>query len=305
MRPIKELFIEEFWEIAYRDIEQGTVFETNDFSNCHFIHATKRYWYADPMLLKKNEDTYLFVEAYDNSNGKGSIAYSKLVNGRFTKPKVIIEESFHLSYPYVFEYEGNTFIMPETSGDKCIQLYKATDFPEKWEKYERVLEIKNAVDTVFLDNRRLLTSILMNNYEKTTRLQLIDLKNETLSFCTEENQTSRGAGKLFKYNGKLIRPAQNATGGVYGKGLLFYEVTDMENYKEEEWFRFDSKSVVANGVLGVHTYAKSENLEVIDCKKKRFNIYIIFYIIKNKIRKMTQVFYRLFGAKCFNFLKSL
>ena len=99
MRPLKEIFSEEYWDIAFRRYSaDDTVVEANKKAY-YFdeLKATKRYWYADPFLFEKKGKTYLFVEMFDNVKEKGLIGYSEFIDGKFTQPQVVLEESFHLS----------------------------------------------------------------------------------------------------------------------------------------------------------------------------------------------------------------
>lgn len=285
MRPIKDFFVEEYWDIAYRKTS-NTLLEEKAFTNFKCLRANKKYWYADPMLIEKDGIIYLFVEVFDNKTGLGCIGYSILQNGVFTSPKIIIRESFHMSYPYVFETNGHIYMMPETSGDMCIQLYKAVDFPEKWEKCRVISNINNAVDSVLLDDKYIVTSLLIDNYNKSTRIAVIDFNTgQILNESFEESQQTRGAGKIFSENGRLLRPAQDCSGGIYGKGLVFYEITDSGvSYSEKEYYRFLSSCVSDRKVIGVHTYATLNEIEVIDCKRKRFNPLIVYYSLLKKLR---------------------
>ena len=69
----------------------------------------KRYWAADPFIVENGEDVYIFYEYFDEFRGKGSIACSKVVDNVASKPVIIIDEAFHLSFPMIFENK-NTFI---------------------------------------------------------------------------------------------------------------------------------------------------------------------------------------------------
>ena len=287
MRPVKEFFIEEYWDIAYKEGSDNPVLKSGKFNHYKCLKASMRYWYADPMIFKYNNEIYLFLEMFDNKSGHGVIGYSKYSNGVFSKPKAVIRENFHMSYPYVFEKDGNIFMMPETSADGCVQLYKAVAFPDKWEKYEVLLEVKGAVDTVFLNENCLLTSIIENKFDKTTRLERYDIKSKKkFDDFFQASQHTRGAGKIFEYNGKKIRPAQDCSDGVYGLGLVFYEIEESDKaYSEKEFFRISYRDVenIGGRVKGVHTYARIDTMEVIDCKRKRFNPFLSYYINKKKL----------------------
>ena len=80
---------------------------------------------ADPFLFVHNEKLYLFYESKPwHSPGVIKMINSKdLVN--WSKPLVVLQEPFHLSFPWVFEDGGKIYMIPETSGDNSVRLYEA------------------------------------------------------------------------------------------------------------------------------------------------------------------------------------
>eukprot|EP00124_Ichthyophonus_hoferi_P003791 Ihof_evm6s354 gene=Ihof_evmTU6s354 len=126
---------------------------------------------ADPFYIKtpqalinKNPSLhpyYLFFEAkyvdYDGSSmfmrdlktpgvaGKGVISVAwgdglqEEEDGRLWRyEKTVIKESFHLSYPFIFEHQNETWMIPETGDNRDVRLYKSHDFPYDWQ-LEKVL----------------------------------------------------------------------------------------------------------------------------------------------------------------------
>jgi hypothetical protein len=74
---------------------------------------------------------------------------------------------------------------------------------------------------------------------------------------------SRGAGKLFRRNGKLIRPAQDCSVRYgYACQLNEIEVLTQAEYRERPVRRIEPDW--APGLIGTHTINSNENLEVID-----------------------------------------
>lgn len=290
MRPLKEIFIEEYWNIAFRRYSNNDTVVDADKKSYAFdeLKATKRYWYADPFLFEKNNRTYLFVEMFDNMTEKGLIGYSEFIGGKFTQPQVVLEEKFHLSYPYVFEENGVVYMMPETRGDECIQLYRAVKFPTEWVKDRVIVKIKDAVDTV-IDGEDIITSVITSPGEMKTQLEIYDIKTGKPSFknpVKPTDQITRGAGRIISHKGMRLRPAQNCTNASYGSGLIFYEINKSENSYSEKKYSELFPSQIASGndtVLGVHTYARTENIEIVDVKKERINLKRIYWIIKKKI----------------------
>jgi len=220
---------------------------------------------------------------------KGLIVCMKYENGNFAKPQIVLEESFHLSYPYVFEKDGTIYMMPETSADGCIQLYKAVDFPYKWEKEKILVKIKNAVDTV-ISGDYLVASVVTDAAAMKVDVELYNIfdgKPYLKNPVEKCSQTARGAGKIFQVNGRTIRPAQDCTDAVYGAGLVFYEIKEDNGFFTESIYKKLSTSdiKVENGrtPCGVHTYARCKGIEIIDYKMRRFNLRRILWIIKKKI----------------------
>lgn len=290
MRPVKDIFVEEYWDIAFRKFSENDTIVSATKSKYVFdeLKSTKRFWYADPFLFEKEGMLFLFVEMFDNVTEKGLIGYSEFINGKFTRPQAALEEKFHLSYPYVFEKDGVVYMMPETRDDGCIQLYRAERFPNKWVKDRIILQIKDAVDTViFKDN--ILTSVITAPAEKKTQLEIYNMSNNNAPMknpVKSADQISRGAGRIIEHKGKVIRPAQNCTNAEYGAGLIFYEVDlDKKSYTEKIFSQLSPSQIECGNekIYGIHTYARTGNIEVVDVKRKRFNWERILWIIKRKI----------------------
>lgn len=180
-------------------------------------------------------------------------------------------------------------MMPETRDDGCIQLYRAEDFPKKWIKDRVILKIKDAVDTV-IDGDDIITSVITSPIEMKTQLEIYDIKTGKPSFknpVKPTDQITRGAGRIISHNGMRLRPAQNCTNASYGSGLIFYEINKSESsYSEKKYSELFSSQIVSgkDTVLGVHTYARTNEIEIVDVKKKRINLKRIYWIILKRIK---------------------
>src|SRR5204862_6039543 len=79
---------------------------------------------ADPFVATREGDTVIFVEDFDFASGKGAISALRLLPaGRYELIPNVIEESFHLSFPYLFEYAGELYMVPESQAALGIRLY--------------------------------------------------------------------------------------------------------------------------------------------------------------------------------------
>lgn len=97
------------------------------------LHAWGLHLVADPFALHRQGTWFLFFEAVRRDRRRGEIALATstdLRSWRFHGP--VLREPFHLSYPCVFEHDGDTWMIPESSADHCVRLYRARRFPDDW-----------------------------------------------------------------------------------------------------------------------------------------------------------------------------
>ena len=247
------------------------------------IYAPKDRYYADPFIIKKNEDYFVFIEEVIYQQKKGHISYFKIdKNGNYNLPEKILENKYHMSYPFVFEFENNYYMIPETSENKSIDLYKCKKFPDQWEFEKTIMKNINAVDSTVLrkDNKWwLFTSIPFMESSPNDSLSIFysdDLysdewtplpKNPVVS----DVRKSRSAGKIFELNGEYYRPAQDCAGG-YGKGIIFNKIITLN---ESEYYEEEVKSIYSEfdtTIEGIHTFAQCEKLRIFDFKKLKNSI---------------------------------
>ncbi len=58
--------------------------------------------------------TYVFYETYEYHTKKGKISCGVLDDGNITNLVDVLNLDYHLSYPYIFEEDGEIYLMPET-----------------------------------------------------------------------------------------------------------------------------------------------------------------------------------------------
>ncbi len=243
------------------------LFKNNDYIK---IEAPKDKYYADPQLFKFGSKTYIFFEEYDYIKGIISCISvdEKLV---ISKPIKVLEQPYHLSFPYIFSDGKNIFMVPETSRNGTIELYISERFPFEWKKYHTILKRVWASDTVIFELNGiwwLFTSIKDSN--NLTILYSFDLLAKQWlhhNFNNTDKLHGRMAGAIFKHNGKLIRPVQCCV-PKYGYCVIFYEIITLSrtNYTEKEVGRFFPNW--EDGIIGTHTFSISDNLIAFDGKFK-------------------------------------
>ncbi len=282
IRKIKERFWKEQWSIAVfrgkaSDLLEGQI-NQNDLQ--WLFSDYKKGFCADPFVIEDGKSVFLFYEQFEYDKQKGRIMVSELIedeDGKITttESEVAIERDKHISYPFVFSFNGEMFMIPETSAENEIALYKAIDFPLKWER-ERVL-IPNfaGIDATlhFADGK---WWIFCSNAKSGANENLYIFYAEDLFGIWQEHkknpvkidiEDSRMAGSFLLWKGKTIRVAQNCK-RTYGEEVVLneLEILSIEDFKEKELYAL-SLSNKSEYSEGMHTISASEHFVAIDAKR--------------------------------------
>lgn len=287
---------EKMYSIAVRKKQNDneSFWEHKDFVFKEFrINCGKRYWLADPFVFEKDGVTYLFYEAYDLILHRGKIGYSIITDENTpSEVHIVIDEPYHLSFPYIFEQNGDIFIMPETCGNNTVKFFRASTFPTKWEEHKTIIDDIFACDSIFINSHRgkyyLIANEMYrkdvpnNNYSSCwVKNYLYPLHNDLTiagerTLIAEGDYGIRNAGKSFSKDNTLYRVGQNCMNRLYGKGLVFFEVKSIEPYVEQIKYAMDCEEFDGHitrknkaHIIGVHTYNFSEHYEVIDFSQMR------------------------------------
>jgi hypothetical protein len=295
---IEKLFwVPNYFTIAIRrrENELDSLINTGKFISDIELKGCKNYWVADPMLVENEGRTFLFYEACHS--GKGIIEVIEILeDGMVTKPEIVLEKDYHQSYPFVFEESGNWYMIPESSECNEVQLYKASQFPNKWEKVDTLL-VAHAVDTTLykVDNQFILVTFVAQNGTEEVEPKAYRMKLENDQAILEELKWEnwnglrvRGAGGFFESKKKLYRPAQINYPNSYGEGLLFKEVfIEEDTYREKDIVEIDSSNIVFKRyrIDGLHTSTSTERHEAIDVRCSFFDLLKPIRKVKSYIKR--------------------
>jgi len=204
------------------------------------INDVEAEFVADPFMLLKDGMWYMFFEVMNKKNKKGEIALATSKDGYNWKyEKVVLKEPFHLSYPYVFSWDNEYYMVPETFQTKSVRLYKAVKFPHKWTFVNTLIEGHPFIDaTVVFFNGKwwLFTTLPRNNI-------LLLYYSESLSgewkshpqnpIIMGDPSISRPGGRPIIYNNRLFRFTQDGS-SRYGSQVRAFEIITItpETYEE-------------------------------------------------------------------------
>ena len=221
----------EAWFIAYRYSDVPLFCDKKNNDNFFIIKNSIRYWCADPFLFKHGNTTYIFMEIYDNFKQKGCIGYRTIKNGCVSKIHKCLETEHHLSYPYIFEKQGEIYMLPESYQSNNLVLYRAIEFPDIWESCDVFLENISVCDTDYIYNKGqwyLLTTPVDDEKFVYDRLDLYYQKDDVWVPCLDnpvvlDAGRARNAGMPFEYQNCIFRPSQNCS-RIYGENLIFNQI---------------------------------------------------------------------------------
>lgn len=217
-------------------------YQHNPILTKHQVTDYKAAFVADPFFLKKDDTYYLFFEVLNHATRKGDIALATSQDlENWTYQKVVLAEPFHLSYPYVFEWEGETYMIPETLGGQAIQLYKAENFPYQWKLDTQLIKGEFADPSIFYfaDKWWIFTCTNYTNHDN-LRLYFSDnlkgpyQEHPKSPIKQNDAQNSRPAGRVLVLKDKIIRFAQNCQ-DCYGESVNAFEIDHLttEEYSEK------------------------------------------------------------------------
>ncbi len=240
------------------------------------IESQKGHFYADPFFYTDGGKTFLFVEDYDDATQKALIAAAEVVGDRLAGPPVpVLERPYHLSYPLVFAEAGEIFMLPETVGNRSVELYRATEFPWKWQPESVLIEGLPLADAtpMFHENRWWLFAS-MAQHGTTDHDELFIFHSDRLTGPWQSHATNpvksdcrsaRPAGRIVRRGDRLYRPAQDCE-TAYGSGLVWNEIVELTptSFHEIEVARFKAPRAV--GFDGLHHFEQLGTLQAIDMR---------------------------------------
>lgn len=199
---------------------------------------------ADPFMIRAGGMWHMFFEILPEEVAKGVIGLASSGDGlKWNYRQVVLEEPFHLSYPCVFEFEGEHYMVPESLQDKSVRLYKAVDFPTRWEHACNLLEDVELVDCTPLhhEGRWWLFAGCGSPPCRADTLRLFHaehltgpwLEHPQSPVISENPMIARPGGRVVAWDGRLFRFTQDCH-PRYGLRVRAFEIHELtvDGYRE-------------------------------------------------------------------------
>jgi len=263
----------EHWRLAVRSGGSLIAGSTHspELSGFRWIESPPGRFYADPFMIEKDGRLWVFFEDFDYATNRGRISCAELGNDGAFEPVPVLERPYHLSYPCVFRADNNLFMIPETGENGTVELYRCTRFPDRWMLETTLLKIP-AVDSTVWEDAGIFWLFVTLEEPRGHGIQLWLFSASTLTGTwtphpanpiSTDIRKSRGAGGIFRYNGKLLRPSQDCS-GHYGRRFTLNEIVALDGDRYEEKACVTVDPIWAPGLVGTHTYSHIGQVEVID-----------------------------------------
>jgi hypothetical protein len=234
---------------------------------------------ADPFLFRNGDEWHMFMEVKNRARNLGEIGYAISKDGLlWSYQSIVLREDFHLSYPFVFEYGGEIWMIPETSAKCCVRLYRAVNFPRLWKFEKLLLEGYSYTDaSVFQQDGSWWMFVSRNRSEDLLLYFADDLKgpwqlHPKSPILYAKPDMARCAGRPTRLNGRLLRFAQNCE-IEYGRAVRVFEVQRLSKIDFQE-IEMDESPILyqsgqgwnANGMhhIDIHELSDGSYLAAVD-----------------------------------------
>lgn len=278
---IRDFFVASQWILLY-DRHADFVPSLGRFRK--LVPPRNRFW-ADPHVLVKDGRYYVFIEELLYRQRKGFISVMEIrEDGTPTTPQPVLEEPYHLSNPFVFEHAGQIFMIPESAGNRSVDLYRCVSFPDRWERCETLLSDVYAVDTTvhFHEGKWWLFTNIREHERGSADDDLFLFWSDSLKGgqwkahprnpIVSDVTRARPAGNIFEHEGKLYRPAQDCS-VRYGYGMRIQEILELSesHYLEREAAYIEP--TWDTRIIATHTLSKAGQLVLSDGLQERWELF--------------------------------
>lgn len=267
------------WFLAYRFVPSTEM--PSAFHDFIPIFPPKDRFWADPFPICRDGRFFVFFEELMFATQKGHIAVAELCrDGSWRSPKKVLERNYHLSYPFLFEWESALYMIPETGQNRTVEVYRCTGFPDHWVLEKVLLQGLWAVDATLaeIDGRWwMFVTVGIEGTEIYDELHLYYAQTplgvwqpHALNPVVSDVRRARPAGRVFQQDGHWVRPAQNCA-PLYGTAMTLNRITRLtpDAFAEEVWKVLPPDW--QEGLCGFHTLNRAGDLVVVDGFMRRAN----------------------------------
>jgi hypothetical protein len=283
-RIARLLSLRDHWNIGVVDAPITKFLDPKFSPHVHWLPSQpSRGYFADPFHCPETgannpkPTTSVMVEEYDYAGAKGSISWLSLRKEqgslRIDDRGSAIALPMHLSYPYIFRYDGVVYCVPECWQSHAISLYRAVDPPRVWQKLATLVDAFDGVDPTLFQHEGRWWLLCSSRHQGSLHNLFIWYADTLLgpwrphdgNPVKNDVRSSRPAGTPFAHEGHLYRPTQDCS-RTYGGRVLLNRINKLtpEEFAEESVREI---CPIAPYSDGVHTLSSCGEMTLIDGKR--------------------------------------
>ena len=234
------------WRTCWRFVDGPDLWSTRTLAGTSWnvIPDPGFRFYADPFPFAHEGRTFVFLEDLDHRSGKALISVVPFdEHGPSGPARPVLEEPWHLSYPFVFAHAGQVWMIPESVGNRSITLYRADPFPDRWVREETLVSDIEASDATLIHHGGCFWMLAATRDGAGSWSDTLSIfsapdirgpwQGHPLNPVLVDQGTARPAGAMVVRDGKLWRPVQDCTSG-YGTGIGLAEVVRLDHERFEQ-----------------------------------------------------------------------
>jgi hypothetical protein len=221
---------------------------------------------------------FVFVESYDyrvRIGGIDVLCFDAGLRLKWRKP--CLRESWHLSYPFVLEDGATTWMLPEAHRSGTLRLYRAVEFPLRWQ-VAATIELDtvpvDATPVKFQGRWWLFYSPATSKRDKISRLHVAWADALTGPWHPHPGNpvrvdvsSARPGGTPLLIDGQLVLPMQDCR-STYGGAIRPLHVRQLTTtaFEAEAGAAIAAPAGYAPYVEGLHTMASCGTHTLVDAK---------------------------------------
>ena len=297
----RDLFLTEKWRVGIIPISVQNLLKPGHFEIPEPVwlnlNTKKSVYHADSFGFSKGDQFHIVCEEYDYKTAKGIVISFRVSKETFriSNKTTAIEKEYHLAYPYLFESENSYYCIPENSEGKKVDLYRYDTESGKLTFDCTLIEKLQAVDPSLLYHEGRWWLFFTDRISTNERLHIWYAENIRGPYSEHANnpvktdiRSSRPAGNLFLFEGKLLRPAQDCSIRS-GSRIFMNQVTKLTPSEfEEEEYAILSPASSSKFHKGMHTFSVTDDAIIVDGKRECFVWQAFVRKLSKKIKNISK-----------------
>ena len=235
------------FDLAPIDGEGGPILTADDVTDIDARYVT------DPFVVGDGSDWFMFLGVRRDRNNRGAIGLATTPDGQTWQYEgLVLEESYHTSYPHVFAHDGEYYMTPESADSGAVRLYRAEEFPTSWVLESVLLEGEFTDPTPFEhEGRWWMFAGARPKFNDELRLYMADdvagpwVEHPSSPIVDGDASTARPGGRVLRLDDRIYRVTQDDD-PTYGNGLWAFEILELTptDYREQ---RVGSEQILTAG----------------------------------------------------------